>query len=363
MTAAPQTTLPDVLPIRTPENGIQPIAKVDGNNKLHLVYFLGEPAHGDLFYVTSPANNPTAFSKPIRVNHTSGSACALGTIRGAQMSVTDDGKVFVVWNGSDRTVKDGVIPFMFSRINKERTAFLPERNLLGGAEYIDGGGAIATDSSSGVYAVWHACAKDGNEANGRVYISTSHDDGVSFSAANAISLRQDGTCACCAMTAAYANGKLFILYRRAKGSVSRDVIEMISSDGGRTFKSNLLTAFSAEACPMSLFALAQRGSDVEAAWETGDGIETVSLATKNATPQLVAESSKYPMMVLGPDGTKLLTFMRGAGWARGGKAHWQLLDKDMNVLDKSDDRSAVISQAWSFAAPVVLGRGKYGFIY
>src|SRR6476646_6204384 len=42
---------PRVIVIQTPSEGIQPQAVVDGHGVLHVIYFSGDPTHGDLHYV------------------------------------------------------------------------------------------------------------------------------------------------------------------------------------------------------------------------------------------------------------------------------------------------------------------------
>src|SRR5580765_3737999 len=82
----------------TPEGGIQPQAAVDAKGVVHLIYFKGEPAAGDIFYVRrEPGNND--FSKPLKVNSRPRTAMATGTIRGAQLAVGKNGRVHVAWDG------------------------------------------------------------------------------------------------------------------------------------------------------------------------------------------------------------------------------------------------------------------------
>ena len=92
---------PQVEVIRTPDGGIQPQAVIDVAGTIHLVYFKGDPAGGDLFYVSSKTT-PLDFSRPIRVNSQPGSAIAIGTIRGAQIALGKGGRVHVAWNGSQK---------------------------------------------------------------------------------------------------------------------------------------------------------------------------------------------------------------------------------------------------------------------
>jgi hypothetical protein len=94
--------------VRVPDRGIQPEAVVDDRGVTHVLYFRGEPAAGDLFYVRSTDAGGT-FSTPIRVNSQPGSAIATGTIRGGQMAIGREGRTHVAWNGSDAAVPKGLI--------------------------------------------------------------------------------------------------------------------------------------------------------------------------------------------------------------------------------------------------------------
>jgi len=52
---------------RVPEGGIQPQVAVDRMGNLHMVYYKGDPGHGDLYYVRS-RDGGVSFSAPLRVN-------------------------------------------------------------------------------------------------------------------------------------------------------------------------------------------------------------------------------------------------------------------------------------------------------
>jgi hypothetical protein len=122
-TAAAQVKL-----MRVPDGGIQPQVAVDEHGTVHLVYFKGDPANGDLFYATSKEG--TVFSSPIRVNSVTGSAIAIGNIRGARIATGRRGNIYVVWNGSAKigNPSEGRSPMLFSRLNKAHTAFEPEKD-------------------------------------------------------------------------------------------------------------------------------------------------------------------------------------------------------------------------------------------
>ena len=85
--------------LRTPDGGIQPQAASDSKGVMHLIYYKGDPAGGDIFYTTRQPRQET-FSKSLQVNTQPSSAIALGTIRGAQLAIGKSNRVHVVWNGS-----------------------------------------------------------------------------------------------------------------------------------------------------------------------------------------------------------------------------------------------------------------------
>src|SRR5687767_6364611 len=108
--------------LRVPNGGIQPQALVDAKGDLHLIYFKGEAAAGDIFYVRRPAGQER-FSDPIRVNSQPGSAVAAGTIRGGQIALGKAGRVHVAWNGSGKTKTASGTAMLYARLNDSGTAF------------------------------------------------------------------------------------------------------------------------------------------------------------------------------------------------------------------------------------------------
>src|SRR4051794_40933055 len=80
--------------LETPDGGIQPQAAIDARGTIHLVYFKGDPAAGDLFYVRREPGKDD-FTAPIRVNSQPGSAIAIGTIRGGQLALGKGGRIHV----------------------------------------------------------------------------------------------------------------------------------------------------------------------------------------------------------------------------------------------------------------------------
>ena len=87
----PDNSTPQVKLLRVPNGGIQPQVVVDRTGTTHMIYFHGDPSHGDVSYVRMSKNEKT-FSDPIGVNSTAGSAIAIGNIRGPQLAMGKIGR-------------------------------------------------------------------------------------------------------------------------------------------------------------------------------------------------------------------------------------------------------------------------------
>lgn len=190
--AADKGTRGNVRFCRVPASGIQPQAAIDSRGTLHIVYYTGDPHHGDLHYARSEDGGAN-FSPALPVNQ-GGSAISAGTIRGAQIALGKGGRVHVTWNGANNngplnadSGKPGA-PMLYSRLNDSGTAFERQRNLMFHSFGLDGGGSIAADSDGNVYVSWHgigmpeakATGKEG-EGRRRVWLTKSEDDGKTFS--------------------------------------------------------------------------------------------------------------------------------------------------------------------------------------
>jgi hypothetical protein len=53
--------------LRVPNGGIQPEAVCGSNGVVHLIYYSGDPARGDLYYVKS-SDEGRSWTQPLRVN-------------------------------------------------------------------------------------------------------------------------------------------------------------------------------------------------------------------------------------------------------------------------------------------------------
>ncbi len=368
----------DVTIRRVPNGGLQPEAVVDASGTLHLLYFSGDPAHGDLYYVRSSDMGET-FSTPVRVNSQPGSAIATGTIRGGQLAIGRGGRVHVGWNGSDGALprapvnpnmKRASAPYLYSRSNAGGTRFEPQRNINHTIYTLDGGGSIAADDAGNVYAAWHgnAVGDAGGEDQRKVWITRSQDDGATFSPVAPAWSNPTGACGCCQLRllATPSNG-LALLYRSATNMSNRDVYLLVSHDRGASFAGSRVQPWPLNACPMTSMSLAATAARVEAAWETDGQVYFGDVDTAAAKiPNFVAapgktSGRKYPRLAISPEGETLLVWAEGAAWARGGSIAWQVYGKDGRPAATAG--AAPSLPAWSFAAAVARPDGGFVVLY
>src|SRR5207253_10461954 len=138
--------MPTIRLLRTPREGIQPQTVLDRDGVLHMIYFKGDASAGDIEYVRRAADGKD-FSQPIRVNSEPESAVAIGTVRGPQIAVGRNGRVYVIWFGSRaHATPPDTIPVFFSRMINSHKAFEPQRNVMQYAKGGDGGISIAADA-------------------------------------------------------------------------------------------------------------------------------------------------------------------------------------------------------------------------
>jgi hypothetical protein len=369
--AASPTALhrPAVSLARVPHGGIQPEAVVDGGGTLHLLYFAGDPKHGDLFYVRS-RDYGLSWSAPLRVNREIGAAMAVGAIRGGQISIGRNGRVHVAWNGSSAAQSKGPLnpesgqrgaPMLYSRLNDSHTAFEPERNLMTRTFGLDGGGTVAADSAGNVYVGWHGKAPGAaaGEAGRQVWIAISHDDGATFASEQPAWKDPTGACGCCGM-AMFADGlgTLHVLYRSATENIHRDIYLLTSNDKGRGFSGRKLHTWDINACPMSSMAFSEGHGVVAGAWETGGQVYFENVADPNGSPVAApgeGKGRKHPRIAIAPNGEMLMTWTDGTGWQRGGSLAWQLFDASGKVAGEMRTQTGI--PAWSFAAVVAKPSG------
>lgn len=347
MTAAASA---EVALVRTPHEGLQPQAAVDKAGRIHVVYFKGPARAGDLFYVWKDARGE--FSQPSRVNSNATNAIAVGTIRGAQMTLGKNGRVHVAWNSAD------LRQMLYTRLNDAGTAFEPERNLLTWTGGLDGGGSVAADETGNVYVTWHGSAPDNNqgEAGRAVFVAQSHDDGKTFRKEAHANPVATGACGCCGMKA-MANGReVHVLYRAATKITGRDMTLLISTNRGQDFQQRVVSKWNLASCPMSSAALL--GGEL-AAWEMDRQVGFARVRDFAVTTPPGSGKRKHPSLAQNASGTVLLAWAENTGWQKGGSLAWQLF-KDGKPI--GDQRQAEGVPVWSMPAAVAVGE-KFYIIY
>ena len=359
----------DISLVRVPNGGIQPQVVTDRTGILHLLYYAGDPRHGDLFYAKSSDVGRT-WSPPLRVNSQPGTAIAAGTIRGGQIALGKNGRIHVAWNGSSEAESKGPLnpesgqhgaPMLYSRLNDSHTAFEPERNLMTRTFGLDGGGTLAADSAGHVYVAWHGKAPGAaaGEAGRQVWIARSIDDGKTFAAEQPAWKEPTGACGCCGMAMDVDSmGVVRILYRSATDNVHRDIYLLTSHDGAQSFEGRKLHPWEINACPMTSMAFSEIAGRIEGAWETGGQVYFENLTETSASPVSAPGESKghkHPRLANVSDGTTLLVWTEGTGWARGGSLAWQLYDGAGNPIGQKGSAPGV--PTWSFGAVVAKPNG------
>lgn len=361
---------PEVKIIRTPDGGIQPQVAVGRDGVVHLIYFKGPDNAGDIYYVRKGPGD-AGFSKPIRVNSFPGSAIAIGSVRGAQIALGRRGRVHVSWLGSDKAQPRGPgnsTPMLYARLNDSGTAFEPQKNVMQFAVGLDGGGSVAADKSGNVYVVWHGNPDKNGEVNRRVWVARSRDDGRTFEREVAANKDPTGACGCCGLRAfADDRGTLYILYRAARKAIHRDMYLLVSTDHGNTFKSDLVSKWELNACPMSTDFISQDGKNALIAWQTE---EQVYFATVAGSGRKLSEAvpapgqgsdRKHPAVIGNSQGDILFAWTEGTGWKKGGSLAWQVFDKEGRPTEIKGSVPGL--PAWDLVAAFPDPRGGFNIIY
>ena len=357
--------------VRMPNNGIQPQAVMDERGTLHLIYLAGDPAASDVFYLRRAPGKE--FSMPIRVNSQTGSAIAIGTIRGAQIALGKNGRVHVAWNGSNAAIPrspNNSAPLLYARLNDARSAFEAQRNLIHFTEHLDGGGSVAADKSGNVYAIWHAAGEQKGEPHRRIWMARSTDDGKTFARETAVDPadsngKTSGVCACCGLRA-FVNqqGKLFVLYRTATEMTERGMFLLTSNNQGKSFSGVRMDHWHLTTCPMSSTTMIQAKQTI-GAWENNGQVFFGELdSLKKDAPIAAPETTgkrKHPAIAVNSRGETILVWTEGTGWKKGGSLAWQVFDR--NGKPTAEKGSASDVPVWGLATVVAEADGSFSIIY
>ncbi len=369
LAGTPKTDAPAVSVLHLPEGAVQP-QMVEKDGVVHLLYFTGDASEGDLRYVRS-SDYGRSFSKPLRVNSQPGSAMAIGNIRGGQIALGGNGRVHVAWIGSKSAqprAASNSAPVLYARLNDAGTAFEVQQSLNDLSWGADGG-TLAADSANNVYVFWHAQPKGGkDEADRRVWMSKSANDGRSFAKETMIFGDGTGVCGCCGSRAlAGPDGSLYLLFRSATGIVHRDIWLLSSVDRGSTFRGSDISPWNVGACVMSSAALLSSPQGMLAAWETEKQVYfgRISPATNKVNEQAGAPGAgnnrKYPALASNARGETLLVWTEDMAWKKGGSARWQVYDKDFKPVGVPGKAEGV--PAWGLVSAFARPDGGFAVMF
>lgn len=358
--------------MRTPDGGIQPQAVVDSDGCVHLLYYKGKPAAGDIFYIRSNDGGST-FSTPLRINSEKNTAVAVGTIRGPHLAVGKNQRIHVAWNGSresipvDQRKEHGHAPMLYTRMNDDGSAFEKQRTLMVKTYGLDGGGSVAADDRGNVYVAWHGLAKGKpmREQDRAVWVARSNDNGQSFAAETQANSDATGVCGCCGMRAAVDGaGRLLLMYRAAQQFINRDMHLLVSDDQGRTFKNSKVDRWRVGKCPMSSVTITSTKQGPVLAWESDQRVylqrvsPTGTKVVGHKTMAVSIQSAKHPTVATNDQGQTLFVWTEGTGWKRGGAVAWQAYTKDGKPINGEAGRTAGVP-VWSYACAFAT---KDGFV-
>ena len=260
-------------------------------------------------------------------------------------------------------------PMLYTRLNDQGTEFEPERNVIQRHVGLDGGGSLAADEQGNVYVAWHAPeAGRTGEANRRVWVVRSKDEGRSF-ASERPATEGGGCCACCGMRAfAGRDGRLYLLYRSASETVHRDMYLLVSQQGEADFASSRIAPWEVPACVMSTAALSPAPLGVLAGWETQGqiyfGVVDANSGKLSRSIAATGETKdrKHPTVAGNQRGEVILAWTEGMGWNRGGAVAWQVYNQQGRAIAGAKGRLPGVPK-WSLPAAVARPSGDFTVIY
>jgi hypothetical protein len=258
------------------------------------------------------------------------------------------------------------MPLLYTRRDDARTGFEPQRDALGSTAGLDGGASIAADAKGNVYIAWHAAPRPAaGEANRRLWVARSTDEGKTFAREAGVFDDPTGACGCCSVKAfADHSGRVHFLYRAATDTVNRDMV-LLSGEAGGPLRGGRIDPWVINACPMSSESFAEGGDAIWAAWETTGQVRFARVDPKSGrlagapiSAPGGAAGRKHPFLAANKAGEVLLVWDEGTAWQRGGSLVWQLFDAKGQALAEKG-RVADGIPVWGLATAVALPDGSF----
>ena len=338
--AASSDTVGRVSTIRVPGASKIVKAETDASGAIHLVFDDGPR------YVKSEDGGRT-FGRPISIIDAAAQKPGL-KFSAWDMAVSRDGRVHVAMGNNAWKLK---LPqeewaLYYATLAPGAKAFSPVRNLN---RKPSEGFSLAAGDRGAVTASF---------LSGKLFATTSRDNGETFTASKEINPTWN-PCDCCTTSTAYgADGKLALLYREETNN-DRDIYLILwdqSSDATTMRKRISKTPWKTPSCPMTYFTIAPTATGYVAVWPTKSPISFARLDKEGAVlaPGEIRTPGTSGMRtgVLGlgaSDGATLVA------WKNKDALGWQLYDAKAQVQGESGS----VSSIGNGAAGVVLADGKF----
>lgn len=354
---------------RLPQGGVQPQIAIQPDGTVHLVWLAGDPRAADVMYRLIDRREGSS-SAPIRVNSQPGSAIAIGTVRGAQLACGRKGQIHVVWNGSASALPKAAkgVPLLYARTTEGGMSFTEQQNLAGRTGDLDGGATVAADADGRVFVLWHGHLPEAavGEMGRSVFLALSQNDGRTFAPERSIG-DTSGACGCCGMSAGVASdGRIYALYRSARGGLHRELSLITSQDHGASFGVSALQDWETPNCPMTTSRVVAGSADEVLTWETRGEIYAQWLPHRGEPARPVKtvstkKGSKHPSAAVNGRGETCITWTEGTGWQRGGKLSWQVFDAVGTPMSDAGTMTGI--EPWNFAACYAKPDGTFVVVY
>ncbi len=347
-------TSPEVSVLRAPADAKLPQVAIDDAGTLHLVYYIGSMSSGDLFHV-SRAPEATEWSAPVQVNSQPHSVTGVGPIDGGQIAIGPDGLLHVAWFHNN--------PMRFYYARSDGAGGFEEQQVLSVKDEggVESGATVAVDADGNVYVFWHADPVE--DAQRRVYMAVSRDNGALFELPRAVSPEAEGACGCCGLRAITDDtGAVHVSYRGAGDNIHRGMRLLTTADKGRTFSDQLIQPWDVGACPVATTTLSAGPDGTKVAWETEGQVQFADITRLDAPVPAPGEADfrrKNPAVSVNHRGDILLAWGDGPGWQSGGALHWQLFDRGGRPRGEEGSGAAPIPAS---SVPTAVARADGSFV-
>lgn len=360
------STASEVIQVRLPNGALQPRAETANDGATQIVFLEGNPQACEVKLAS--LSRTGVLSAPMTISSPSSQAVAMGTVRGPSLAIGKDGVRFVLWHGKNGSASGGKgSALFFTRVDGNGNATTPPFDILDTTTALDGGASVTANARGDVWIIWHAlpAGKDG-EAERRVFVRHSSDNGVTFSEPWPIKGEDMGVCGCCGLaTTTDATGALYVLYRTAERTSQRGARLLSLPPKATSVTLPVLLKkdrWDLAACPMTTAAWLPTSKGANAIWITEFKINTFGqdLEGTNLSPTSGKAMQNHPRLARNTAGEMLLLWTEGSMWGKGGELVTQQISVNGKPLGAPQKQPL---PTWSYGACAALPDGRFAVIY